>query len=91
MGGAVVSDGSTGDAALEADLARLVAGVLKVDRSEIERTTNLRERFEVDSLQVLQIVAAIENAYDIEIPEDEMELAPTVAEIAAAVERLRDE
>lgn len=76
------SPGEDGTRALEPRVAEIVSQVLKVPRAELEPDADLRARYDVDSLQGLQIVAAIENAFDVEVPDEEMEIYGSVRTIA---------
>ena len=50
---------------------------------------DLRVALNVDSLQGLQIVAAIEHHFGMDVPDDELDNYATVRAISATVDRLR--
>ena len=67
----------------------LVSQITKVPESSIRPDTNLRLDLNVDSLQGLQIVAAVEQCFKITIPDDDIDRYDTVRTIAEIVERLQ--
>jgi acyl carrier protein len=74
---------------VESEVLRIVARVTKVPESRFTPDTDLKADLNVDSLQGLQIVAAIENRFEILVPEDEIDIYTSVRTIADTVERLR--
>ena len=70
------------------DIARGVIEVLKnVSRRPIEPTldSDLAADLGFDSLQILEIVAELEDRFDISIPLNDVPAAHTVAQVAALV------
>lgn len=53
---------------------------------EITLSTNLMKDLEADSLDAVEIIMAIEDEYDIEIPDEEAEKMQTVSDIVRYVE-----
>lgn len=66
----------------------IVCDLAKIEPSALAPDANLKIEFGVDSLLALQIVAAIENEFGIEIPEHMIDLHLTVRSIAATVDQL---
>lgn len=64
----------------------IIADVLNIDPSKIEPDTTFVDDLGADSLDVLQIVMGIEDAFDIKIPDDATDKIVTVAD---AVEQLK--
>jgi acyl carrier protein len=53
-------------------LREMIADVLEVEPSEITDTSNFQEDHEADSLRAIEILARIEQDYNLEIPQDEL-------------------
>ncbi len=70
-------------------LARMVADVLSVDPREVSLETTFMEDLGADSLDIFQIVTAIEEEYDITITEQDATKVNTVKEALALIEKLR--
>ncbi len=68
-----------------AKLKEVIADVLNVDPNEITPETTFVEDLGADSLDVFQIVMAIEEAFDIEIPAEKAEKIATVGEAVALI------
>lgn len=52
--------------------------VLDADRSELTETTTFAGDLEADSLALVEIVMELEEAFDLEIPEDELGSVSTI-------------
>ncbi|MEM7676889.1 MAG: acyl carrier protein [Myxococcota bacterium] len=63
---------------------QIVASELKTDPSSLNEDTDLRE-WAVESIVVLRIAAALEKAYDIELPDEFVFRARTLGELANEV------
>ncbi|HEV7670981.1 MAG TPA: acyl carrier protein [Thermoanaerobaculia bacterium] len=74
---------------IESEVLQIVSRVTKVPVSRFTPDTDLKTDLNVDSLQGLQIVAAIENRFDVVVPEDEIDIYTSVRTIADTVERLQ--
>ena len=66
-------------------LKEVIADVLSVDPNEIMLDTTFMEDLGADSLDVFQIIMGIEEAFEIEIPADEVERISTVGEAVALI------
>jgi acyl carrier protein len=67
-------------------LREIIAGELKLDVSEISLESTLMDDLGADSLDLFEIVMAIEEEFDIEIPSEEAEKIVTVGD---AVEKIK--
>lgn len=76
---------------IEQDVTTIVARITKVPPSRVLPDTNLKNELNVDSLQGLQIVAAIESHFDITVPDEDIDSYSSVREIARTVARLQGE
>ncbi len=68
-------------------MKEIIAEQLNVDESEIELTSNFKEDLGADSLDLFELVMALEEEYDVEIPSEELENIATVEDV---IEYLKD-
>ena len=64
----------------------IIADQLGVEEDAISMETNLMKDLEADSLDAVEIIMAIEDEFDIEIPDEDAEKFQTVADIVGYVE-----
>lgn len=64
----------------------LIVDQLGVDADIVEMDTNLMKDLEADSLDAVEIILGVEEAYDIEIPDEEAEKFETVRDLVNYVE-----
>lgn len=69
-------------------LQQIIAEVLNVDASEVMPGTTFTEDLGVDSLDLYQIILGVEDAFDIEIPQEEAEKIVTVADAIDLIQRV---
>ena len=62
-------------------MREIIAEQLSIDASEIELTSNFKEDLEADSLDLFELVMALEEEYDVEIPSEDLEKIATVEDI----------
>ena len=67
-------------------IKELIAEQLGVDEDTITLETNLIKDLEADSLDAVEIIMAIEETYDFEIPDEEAEKFQTVQDLVDYVE-----
>ena len=77
--------GETAVEVLSEKLRGLMAEQLGVEPGEIKPDSNFLEDLGADSLDVVEMVMAIEDAFDIEIEDSDAEAMRTVADIEAYV------
>ena len=68
-------------------LQQIIAEVLNIDPEEITMNTTFVDDLGADSLDIFQIIMGIEEAFDIEIDNDEAEKIVTVGD---AVEQIKN-
>ena len=68
-------------------LQGIIAEVLNVSEDDITTSTTFVDDLGADSLDIFEIVAAIEEQFDIEIPQEEAEKIVTVGD---AVEQIKN-
>ena len=69
-------------------LQQIIAEVLNVDASEEMPGTTFTEDLGADSLDLYQIILGVEDAFDIEIPQEEAEKIVTVADAIDLIQRV---
>ena len=69
-------------------LQQIIAEVLNVDASEVMPGTTFTEDLGADSLDLYQIILGVEDAFDIEIPQEEAEKLVTVADAIDLIQRV---
>ena len=67
-------------------VVEIIKEQLNLENAEIRMETSFKEDLDVDSLDLFELVMALEEEYDVEIPED-LEQLTTVGEV---VEYLKD-
>ena len=67
----------------------IIAEELSVDPSEITEDSNLVEDLDADSLAVVDLVMSIEDAFNVEIPDTEVENLKTVAKSFSSSKNIR--
>ena len=72
--------------ALIDDIKEVVVEQLSVNIDEVKDDAKFVEDLGADSLDVVELVMALEEKFDIEIPDDEAEKIATVADVVAYVE-----
>ena len=63
-------------------IKEMVAEQLNVDAAEITETTSFKDDLGADSLDLFELVMALEEEYEIEIPSEELENLTTVGSVA---------
>jgi acyl carrier protein len=74
---------------LEQEVVEIVSRITKVPTMKLLPDTDLKASLNVDSLQGLQIVAALEKHFDITLPDEELDSYTSVRSIVETVKRLR--
>ncbi len=70
---------------IEAKLVDLLVDELGLDRDDITMEAKFEEDLDVDSLGVVELLMALEDNFDVKIPDEEAEKIPTVGEAADMV------
>ena len=72
--------------ALIDDIKEVVVEQLSVDAAEVKEDSKFVEDLGADSLDVVELVMALEEKFDIEIPDDEAEAIQTVKDVITYIE-----
>ena len=70
---------------IEAKLVDLLVDELGLERDDITMEAKFEEDLEVDSLGVVELLMALEDNFDVKIPDEEAEKITTVGEAADLV------
>ena len=62
-------------------MKEIIAEQLSVDESEIALETSFKDDLGADSLEVFELVMALEEEYDVEIPSDDLTELNTVEDV----------
>ena len=62
-------------------MKEIVAEQLSVEASEVTLESNFKDDLGADSLDLFQLVMALEEEYDVEIPTDDLESIATVNDV----------
>lgn len=71
---------------LEQEIKALIADIIEMDADQIDPNAHLVEDIGMDSMMALEILAAIEKKYKIQIPEEEL---PKITTVNKAIELAR--
>ena len=65
---------------------RIVAESLNVEESTLSETTSFKEDLGADSLDLFEMVMAFEEAFEVEIPSEDLEQITTVGDVVKYIE-----
>ena len=68
-------------AGIEVQVRSILAKHLGLELSEIQPEANILDDLGADSLDVVEMVMALESAFDIEVPDAEVEAMRTIADV----------
>jgi acyl carrier protein len=74
---------------IQHEVIAIVAAITKAPADAIGPDTDLRLDLNVDSLQGLQIVAALENHFHVELPDEDLDATTSVRAIVEALQKAR--
>jgi acyl carrier protein len=75
------------------DLQHLAAEILGVDADQVQMDKSFARDLAADSLDLVELIAAVEDKYDVELPEEELEKMKLISDLwkyleAKSAERL---
>jgi acyl carrier protein len=76
---------------IEAKIVKIIVEQLNVDESEVKPEASFVDDLGADSLDTVELVMAIEEAFDIEIPDTDAEKIRTVKDAIEYVKRKLEE
>ena len=65
---------------------KIVAESLNVEESTLSETTSFKEDLGADSLDLFEMVMAFEEAFEVEIPSEDLEQITTVGDVVKYIE-----
>ena len=65
----------------------IIAKQLDIDAGTITMTSRLIDDLKADSLDIVELIMALEEEYDIEIPDEELPKVQTVSDIVGYLEK----
>lgn len=68
-------------------IQEIISSILNIDESEITMDTKFIDDLGADSLDLMQVIMALEEEFDIEIPEEEAE---KIVSVGDAVEQIKN-
>lgn len=69
--------------------AEVLEKVAKVDRTEITRDKRLRDDFGIDSLSMIDVAVAAEDAFGVLLPDEDVERFETVGDAVDYIQQAR--
>ena len=63
------------------DLQRLAAEILGVEPDQVQMDKSFARDLAADSLDLVELIAAVEDKYDVELPEEELEKMKLIADL----------
>jgi len=67
-------------------LEKIIAETLKCSQDSIKEESNFMDDLGADSLHIVELVMAIEEEYDLEIPDEDAETLHTVGQLKQYIE-----
>ena len=71
------------------ELQELAGEILGVDPDRVQMDVSFQRDLAADSLDLVELIAAIEDKYDVELPEDELEKMKVVGDLWKYLEEKR--
>ncbi len=71
---------------IEQKVTEIICEQLSVEESQVTREAKFQETLNADSLDIVELIMAFEEAFDIEIPDDKAEGIRTVGDAIAYIE-----
>jgi acyl carrier protein len=63
------------------ELQDLSAEILGIDADQVQMDKSFQRDLAADSLDLVELIAAIEDKYDVELPDDELEKMKTISDL----------
>ncbi len=71
---------------IEQKVTEIICEQLSVEESQVTREAKFQETLNADSLDIVELIMAFEEGFDIEIPDDQAEGIRTVGDAIAYIE-----
>jgi acyl carrier protein len=76
---------------MEKEVIELISSTLEVDKKSISKDTDLLNDLDVESLDLVDLVTAFEDKYNVEIADKDIKDLHTVGDIVNYIKRRQDE
>ena len=63
------------------ELQELAAEILGVDQEQVQMDVSFARDLAADSLDLVELIAAVEDKYDVELPEEELEKMKVIGDL----------
>ena len=63
------------------ELQELAAEILGVEREQVQMNVSFQRDLAADSLDLVELIAAVEDKYDVELPEEQLEQMKNVGDL----------
>lgn len=70
---------------VEEKVAEIITGILEVEREKITPAARFQEDLDADSLEVVDMIMSVEDAFDIEVADETAETLRTVGDLIAFI------
>ena len=69
------------------ELQELSAEILGIDPDQVQMDKSFQRDLAADSLDLVELIAAVEDKYDVELPEEELERMKVIADLWTYLEQ----
>jgi acyl carrier protein len=69
------------------ELQDLAAEILGIDPDQVQMNVSFQRDLAADSLDLVELIAAVEDKYDVELPEEELEKMNLIADLWKVLEQ----
>jgi len=69
------------------ELQELAAEILGIDPDQVQMDKSFQRDLAADSLDLVELIAAIEDKYDVELPDEELEKMKVIADLWSYLEQ----
>ncbi|MCY4187178.1 MAG: acyl carrier protein [Bryobacterales bacterium] len=76
---------------IEKKVTEIICEQLSVEESQVTRDAKFQETLNADSLDIVELIMAFEEGFDIEIPDDQAENIRTVGDAIAYIEAAKSD
>lgn len=70
-------------------IRKLIADQIDMDEDKIEMGSYLREDLDIDSIEALDLILAVSEEFEIEVPDEAVEEIKTVGDIVKYIEEIQ--
>jgi acyl carrier protein len=73
------------------ELQQLAAEILGVEPQQVQKNVSFQRDLAADSLDLVELIAAVEDKYDVELPEEELEKMKNIGDLWVFLEEKQRE